>query len=65
MERNIIFGCDGTANHKGRDAHHTNVVHLLRRIPTHSQQIAAYEPGVGTFSPLGLPRDNLIAISLG
>ncbi|WP_024327994.1 DUF2235 domain-containing protein [Thioalkalivibrio sp. AKL19] len=63
MERNIVFCCDGTGNQKGTV--NTNVVHLLRRIPTHNHQIIAYEPGVGTFSPFGLPRDNRIGTALG
>ena len=79
MERNIVFCCDGTANQKGKV--NTNVVHLLRRIPTHGsshreqhsaesiprqhQQILAYEPGVGTFSPLGFGRENVIGTTLG
>ncbi|WP_018871239.1 DUF2235 domain-containing protein [Thioalkalivibrio sp. ALgr3] len=63
MERNIVFCCDGTANQKGEV--NTNVVHLLRRIPTTARQVSAYEPGVGTFSPFGMRRENIIGTTLG
>lgn len=63
MGRNIVYCCDGTANQKGEV--NTNVVHLSRRIPKHDHQVTAYEPGVGTFSPLGLPRENIIGTTLG
>ncbi len=79
MERNIIFCRDGTPNQKSKI--NNNVVHLLRRIPTHGssprepksaesicrqhQQILAHEPGVGTFSLLDFGRENVIGTTLG
>lgn len=51
MPRNLVFCCDGTANEYGTV--NTNVVHLYKRLAGEGQ-IACYEPGVGTFSPLGL-----------
>jgi len=63
MERNIDFCCDGTGNQKGTV--NTNVVHLLRGIPTHNHQLIAHKTAVGSFSLLGLPRDNRIGTTLG
>ena len=49
MGKNIVICCDGTGNEYGRK--NTNVVKLFNIIVKHHlQQIAFYDPGVGTFS---------------
>ena len=62
--RNLVFCCDGTANEYGTV--NTNVVHLYKRLDNHpDQQISRYEPGVGTFSPIGLSDSGRAGILLG
>jgi uncharacterized protein (DUF2235 family) len=62
--RNLVFCCDGTANQYGTV--NTNVVHLYQRLAADpATQLARYEPGVGTFSPLGLIDGGRIGIALG
>jgi len=62
--RNLVFCCDGTANEYGTV--NTNVVHLYRRLANHPDtQINCYEPGVGTFSPLGIMDGGKVGIVLG
>jgi|AntDeeMinimDraft_5_1070356.scaffolds.fasta_scaffold02194_6 uncharacterized protein (DUF2235 family) len=62
--RNLVYCCDGTANQYGTV--NTNVVHLYQRLASDpTTQIARYEPGVGTFSPLGLIDGGKIGITLG
>ncbi|MDZ7809356.1 MAG: DUF2235 domain-containing protein [Arhodomonas sp.] len=62
--RNLVFCCDGTANEYGTV--NTNVVHLYRRLANHPDtQINCYEPGVGTFSPLGVMDGGKVGIVLG
>lgn len=51
MSKNIIVCCDGTGNDYGK--HNTNVVKLFQVIVRDTEQIAFYDPGVGTFSFLG------------
>ncbi len=49
MARNIVVCCDGTGNRYGK--HNTNVVKLFEIIQKNvPEQIAYYDPGVGTFS---------------
>ena len=53
MPKNIIICCDGTGNQFGRD--NSNVVKLysvIQKAP--GEQIAYYDPGVGTNQPTGL-----------
>lgn len=61
--KNIVFCCDGTANEYGTV--NTNVVHLYKRLAEDEQQLARYEPGVGTFSPLGLMDGARTGAALG
>ncbi len=51
MGRTIVVCCDGTSNEYG--SHNTNVVGVFEAIVRDSQQIGFYDPGVGTFDPLG------------
>ena len=48
--KNIVICCDGTGNEFGD--HNTNVVKLFQRLKLENpeEQIAYYDPGVGTFS---------------
>ncbi len=61
--RNLVFCCDGTANQYGTV--NTNVIHLYKRLADCPEQIARYEPGVGTFSPLGLDDRGFTGRTLG
>lgn len=62
--RNLVFCCDGTANEYGTV--NTNVVHLYKRLADDPDaQISCYEPGVGTFSPLGIMRGGKVGMVLG
>ena len=51
MPRKIVVCSDGTSNEYG--AHNTNVVGVFEAIVKDAQQIGWYDPGVGTFDPLG------------
>lgn len=51
MRKNIIVCYDGTGNEYGEN--NTNVVGTFERILRDENQIAFYDPGVGTFSALG------------
>ncbi len=51
MTKNIVLCCDGTGNEYGD--HNTNVVGAFEKIFRDHDQIAYYEPGVGTFNFLG------------
>lgn len=51
MGRNIVICCDGTGNEFSR--HNTNVVNTYRELVRDDSQHAYYDPGLGTFSPLG------------
>ena len=54
--KNIVVCCDGTGAEYGRDSENTNVVRLFELlIPDGDDQISYYDPGVGTYSPLGNP----------
>ena len=63
MPRNIVVCCDGTGNEYGR--HNTNVVKLYEALVRDVNQIAFYDPGVGTFSFLGIPLGRRIGLLLG
>lgn len=51
MTKNIIVCCDGTGNEYGEN--NTNVVGTFKRIIRDKDQIAFYDPGVGTFDAFG------------
>ena len=51
MTKNIVVCCDGTGNEYGD--HNTNVVGAFEKIVRDRDQIAYYDPGVGTFNFLG------------
>ena len=51
MPKNIVVCCDGTGNEYGPN--NTNVVKLYEAIVRDADQVAFYDPGVGTFSFLG------------
>ena len=63
MPRNIVVCCDGTGNEYGR--HNTNVVKLYEALVRDTNQIAFYDPGVGTFSFLGIPLGRRVGLLLG
>ena len=63
MPKNIIICCDGTGNEYGQQ--NTNVVKLYEAIVRDEQQIAFYDPGVGTFSILGRELGRRVGIGLG
>lgn len=46
MPKNIVLCCDGTNNQF--DGHHTNVTRTYKVILCNNQQLAFYDPGVGT-----------------
>ena len=46
--KNIVICCDGTGNSYGQN--NTNVVKVFEAVVKDSDQIAFYDPGVGTFS---------------
>ena len=46
MSKNIIICCDGTGNEYGKN--NTNVVHTYDLANKTGDQIAFYDPGVGT-----------------
>ena len=49
--KNIVICCDGTGNEYGEN--NSNVVKLYQRVVRDRDQVAFYDPGVGTFSFLG------------
>ncbi|MGE3784024.1 MAG: DUF2235 domain-containing protein, partial [Alphaproteobacteria bacterium] len=51
MSKNIVVCYDGTGNEYGRN--NTNVVRTFEAILRDQDQIAFYDPGIGTFSFLG------------
>ena len=63
MPKNIIVCCDGTGNEYGQ--HNTNVVKLYEAIVRDAEQIAFYDPGVGTFSTLGRELGRRVGTMLG
>jgi uncharacterized protein (DUF2235 family) len=63
MGKNIIVCYDGTGNEYGNN--NTNVVHVFESIARDREQIAFYDPGVGTFSYLGRNLGKKIGIIMG
>ncbi len=53
MPKNIIICCDGTDN-KLTINENTNVIHLYSCLEINKDQIAYYNPGVGTIAPNGI-----------
>ena len=63
MAKNIVVCCDGTGNEYGR--HNTNVVKLYEAVVRNAEQVAFYDPGVGTFSSFGRTLGRRVGILLG
>lgn len=63
MSKNIVMCCDGTGNEYG--SNNTNVVKLYEAIVRDANQIAFYDPGVGTFSFLGRQLGRRVGRTLG
>ncbi len=63
MPKNIVVCCDGTGNEYG--PHNTNVVKLYEAVVRDANQIAFYDPGVGTFSFLGRHLGRRVGRALG
>ena len=61
--KNIIVCYDGTGNEYGKN--NTNVVHVFESILRYENQIAFYDPGVGTFSIFGRTLGKKVGILLG
>ena len=61
--KNIVICCDGTGAEYSR--HNTNIVKLYQSVIRDSEQIAFYDPGVGTFSFLGREVGRRVGIVLG
>ena len=65
MAKNIVVCCDGTGAEYGRYEENTNVVRLFAVLqPDSDEQISYYDPGVGTYSPLGNPLTNWLEKNL-
>ncbi len=62
--KNIIICCDGTGN-EYTAYHNTNVVHIFENIVRNSNQLAFYDPGVGTFSSFGQTMGKALGNLLG
>jgi len=60
---NIVVCCDGTGNEYG--ANNTNVVDMYKPIIRDREQIAYYDPGIGTFSVFGRNLGKTIGILMG
>lgn len=63
MAKNIVVCCDGTGNEYGDE--NTNVVKLFERLVRDQDQIAFYDPGVGTFSVFGRNLGKKIGYIMG
>ncbi|MDA0588052.1 MAG: DUF2235 domain-containing protein [Planctomycetota bacterium] len=63
MGRNIVICCDGTGNQFGR--HNTNVVNTYKELVRNDSQHTYYDPGLGTFSPLGRVMGKKVGKALG
>jgi uncharacterized protein (DUF2235 family) len=63
MGKNIVVCIDGTGNEYGD--HDTNVVKTYELIVRDKDQIAFYDPGVGTFSVFGRYLGKQIGLILG
>ena len=62
--KNIIICCDGTGN-EYTAYHNTNVVHLFEWVVRDANQLAFYDPGVGTFDSLGRTMGKGLGTLLG
>ncbi|MEK6284406.1 MAG: DUF2235 domain-containing protein [Acidobacteriota bacterium] len=60
---NIVVCCDGTGNSYGD--HNTNVVEMYKTVVRDQDQIANYDPGVGTFSVFGRILGKKIGVLIG
>ena len=63
MKKNIVICSDGTCSEYGE--HNTNVVRLYQAVVQDANQVAFYDPGVGTFSFLGREAGRRVGILLG
>jgi len=63
VAKNIVLCCDGTGNEYG--ANNTNVVDMYEPVVRDANQVAYYDPGVGTFSVFGRELGKTIGIILG
>ena len=63
MQKNIVICSDGTNSEYGR--WNTNVVKLYEAVVRDSNQIAFYDPGVGTFGYFGRTIGRRVGILLG
>lgn len=63
MGKNIIVCCDGTGNEYGEN--NTNVVKMYALTTRDADQMAYYDPGVGTFSILGRTLGKKVGTILG
>ena len=63
INKNIVICYDGTGNEFGEN--NTNVVHVFESILRNENQVAFYDPGVGTFSILGRTLGKKVGAILG
>jgi uncharacterized protein (DUF2235 family) len=63
MGKTIVLCCDGTGNEYG--SNNTNVVDSFAPIIRDAEQIAYYDPGIGTFSIFGRVLGKRIGVTLG
>jgi uncharacterized protein (DUF2235 family) len=61
--KNIVVCCDGTGNEYG--VNNTNVVDMYEPIIRDREQIAYYDPGIGTFSIFGRTLGKKIGVMMG
>lgn len=61
--KNIVVCCDGTGNEYG--VNNTNVVDMYAPLVRDENQVAYYDPGVGTFSIFGRVLGKKIGVLLG
>ena len=63
MAKNIVVCCDGTGNEYG--ANNTNVVDMYEPVVRDKEQVAYYDPGVGTFSVFGRTWGKKFGVIMG
>ena len=63
MGKNIVVCCDGTGNEYGNN--NTNVVDMFTPVVRDADQLAYYDPGIGTFSIFGRVLGKKIGAVLG
>ncbi len=63
MAKNIVVCCDGTGNEYGEN--NTNVVDMYEPVIRDKEQVAYYDPGVGTFSVFGRTLGKKIGVMMG